>query len=68
MKIIMATPLLSLLIYSAVSANDIDQYVGYTIVAKKTIIGYVDTNGKNSQSFEGCNLCRKIILEAPSIC
>jgi hypothetical protein len=63
MKIIIATPLLSFLICSAVNATDIGQYVGYTIVAKKTIIGYVESDGKTSQSFEGCNFGRKIIFE-----
>jgi hypothetical protein len=47
---------------SAAYASDIGQFVGYTIAAKKTIVGYQDENGKGDSSFEGCNFGRKIIF------
>jgi hypothetical protein len=50
-------------LFSNVLANDLGEYVGYTIVAKKTIVRYVDKDGNGKDSFEGCNYGRKIIFE-----
>src|SRR5208282_2419751 len=44
-------------------ANDLGDYVGYTIAAKKTIAGYQDQDGKRDSSFVGCNFGRKIIFD-----
>jgi hypothetical protein len=39
------------------------RYVGYTIVATKTIVGYTDKNGDKKQQFDGCNFDRTIIFD-----
>jgi hypothetical protein len=36
--------------------------VGWTIVASKTIDGYIDENGKRNSSFEGCDYGRVVIF------
>jgi hypothetical protein len=41
-------------------ADTLEQYIGYTIVASKTIDGFHDKNGKTSADFEGCDFGRKI--------
>ena len=53
----------SVLLSSNCLASDIGQYVGYTIAAKKTIIGYEEDNGKSEASFAGCTYGRKIVFE-----
>jgi hypothetical protein len=45
------------------NAVDIADYVGWTVVAKKTIVGYVDQDGKSDSSFQGCNFYRKIVFD-----
>jgi hypothetical protein len=42
------------------TADTLENYVGYTIVASKTIVGYRDKDGKSSDDFEGCDFDRKI--------
>lgn len=39
------------------------KFVGYTIIASKTIAGYQDGNGQKGDSFEGCNFDRVIIFD-----
>lgn len=43
--------------------NQLGGFVGYTIIASKTIAGYQDRNGKKSSSFEGCDFDRIIIFD-----
>ena len=47
---------------STAMACDLTQYVGYTIVAEKTISGYIDQDGTRGSSFKGCQFGRKIIF------
>jgi hypothetical protein len=63
MKIIPTTVLLSCLFSCAAGAQNVDQYVGYRVVAKKTIVGYVDKDGTGDKSFKGCNFGRKIVFD-----
>ena len=42
------------------TADTLENYVGYTIVGSKTIVGYRDKDGKSSEDFEGCDFDRKI--------
>src|SRR5689334_1095867 len=44
-------------------ANALARFTGYTIVAVKTIAGYVDKNGKKSDDFEGCDYDRRIVFD-----
>lgn len=39
------------------------RFVGYTIIASKTIAGYQDKNGKRGDSFEGCDFDRVIVFD-----
>jgi hypothetical protein len=48
---------------STVLASDLGSYVGYTIAAKKTIVGFVDEDGERDSSFKGCKYGRKIIFD-----
>ena len=41
----------------------VSEYVGYTVSATKTIVGYVDEDGKRDDSFEGCDFERKIVFQ-----
>ncbi|MBV8801716.1 MAG: hypothetical protein JO131_01885 [Gammaproteobacteria bacterium] len=41
----------------------INQFIGYTIVANKTIVGWYDNDGKKGDSFEGCNFNRVIVFD-----
>lgn len=47
---------------SADLAGELESYVGYTIVAVKTIAGYVDEKKGKKDDFEGCDYGRKIIF------
>ncbi len=47
--------------------DDLDDFVGYTIIASKTIEGYQDKNGKKDDSFEGCDYDRLIIFSDDKI-
>jgi hypothetical protein len=44
-------------------AVNLSHYVGYTIVAVKTIKGYVTEDGEFKTSFEGCQYGRKIVFD-----
>jgi len=44
-------------------ADKLGRFTGYTIVASKTISGYVDEDGKKSDDFEGCDFDRKILFD-----
>ncbi len=55
--------LLGMLAATAAQAADLNRYVGYTIAAKKTIVGYVDADGKRKDTFEGCNFGRRIVFD-----
>lgn len=44
-------------------AREASRLIGFTIIASKTITGYVDRDGKRGDSFEGCNYGRKIIFD-----
>lgn len=43
--------------------SQLGRFVGYTIIASKTIAGYQDKNGKRADSFEGCDYDRVIIFD-----
>lgn len=43
--------------------SQLGRFVGYTIIASKTVAGYQDKNGKKSDSFEGCEYDRVIIFD-----
>jgi hypothetical protein len=43
--------------------DDMGRYVGYVIAAKKTIVGYQNSDGKREDSFEGCDFGRAIIFD-----
>lgn len=45
------------------ASSDFGDFIGYTIVAKKTVAGYVDNDGKKSDSFEGCEYGRAIVFD-----
>jgi hypothetical protein len=45
------------------NASDIGDYVGWTIVAKKTIASYVDKDGNSKEQFDGCDFGRRIVFE-----
>lgn len=63
-------PLLLLLIATSAFAditNELKRFVGYTIIASKTIVGYQDENGKKDDSFEGCDFGRVIIFDDDKI-
>lgn len=47
---------------TALAAADLSDYVGYSIIANKTVEGYVDPDGKSDDSFEGCEHDRKIVF------
>ena len=47
--------------------SQLSRFVGYTIVASKTIAGYQDKNGKKDDSFEGCDYDRVIIFDDDKI-
>ena len=51
------------LIAEADVADVLGRYVGYTIVASKTIAGYVDKDGTRKNQFDGCNFGRTIIFD-----
>lgn len=42
--------------------DDLGGFVGYTIIASKTIDGWYDPDGKKGDSFEGCEFDRTIIF------
>lgn len=59
-------PLVLLTVNSSAFADvtsELGRYVGYTIVASKTIAGYQDRNGKKADDFEGCDFDRIIIFD-----
>jgi hypothetical protein len=45
------------------TADDLSNFVGYTIVGSFTVTGWQDRNGKKGDSFEGCEYDRIIILD-----
>ena len=56
----------ALLLSTQASADLVDtlaEYKGYTIVDVKTIAGYIDSNGKRSDDFEGCENDRQIVFD-----
>ncbi|MGH8402384.1 MAG: hypothetical protein ACRESO_03105 [Gammaproteobacteria bacterium] len=55
--------LILMMLASTAAATDLSNYIGYTIAAQKTIVGYVDQNGRRGDSFEGCKYGRKIIFD-----
>ena len=42
---------------------DISDYVGYQIVYSGTVTGYIDENGQEESSFEGCDYDRVLIID-----
>jgi hypothetical protein len=63
----LCTSLVLLLLTSTVMAGltdgQLNEFVGYTIVANKTIVGWYDNDGKKGDSFEGCNFNRVIVFD-----
>ena len=66
LNFIIAIILFATLLFSfsthAYNINDFDDFIGYTIVAKKTIEGYVDEDGTRDDEFNGCDYDRVIIF------
>lgn len=48
--------------YADISEYELENLKGFTILGAYTITGYVDAKGKKSDSFEGCEFDRRIIL------
>lgn len=44
-------------------SDELEDLIGYTIIAAKTIDGYIDENGEKSNDFEGCDFDRKIFFD-----
>ena len=63
-KILTAALALSLVNFSAVIACEVDisDYVGYQIIYSGTVTGYIDDNGIQKSSFEGCEHGRVLIV------
>ena len=65
-KILLLLSLLALLMVGPAFGIDWNQYQGYTIVGKKTIVGYIQINGstrKEGDSFNGCRYNRWIVFD-----
>ncbi len=45
------------------TTSQLSHLIGYTIIASKTVFGYLDNNSKKDDSFEGCNYDRVIIFD-----
>lgn len=45
------------------SANALDGLIGYTIIAKKTIVGSIEKDGTKKDAFEGCDYDRVIVFD-----
>jgi hypothetical protein len=48
--------------HANISENELEQLKGFTILGAYTVTGFRDVNGKKSDSFEGCEFDRRIIL------
>ena len=46
----------------ALAECDLSELLGYTLIAQKTIDGYIE-NGKRSDDFEGCDFDRIIVFD-----
>lgn len=44
-------------------ARKLRPLLGYTVVHSGTVTGYISEKGKKSDSFEGCDFDRKIIID-----
>ena len=44
-------------------SGELENLVGYTVLAAKTIDGYIDEDGEKSDGFEGCDFDRKIFFD-----
>ena len=42
---------------------DISDYVGWQIIHSGTVTGYIDDNGMEQDSFEGCEWGRQLIID-----
>jgi len=42
---------------------DISDYVGWTIIYSGTVTGFIDENGREQDSFEGCEFGRILIVD-----
>ena len=47
----------------AYSSCDFSRYVGYSIIYSGTVTGYIDSDGKQKDSFEGCEHDRVLIVD-----
>ena len=48
---------------SADLASQLREFVGYTVLEAKTIVGWRDADGKSGDTFEGCSAGRIIIFD-----
>lgn len=46
----------------AYDIGDFEEFIGYTIIAKKTIEGYYDKDGSGKKQFNGCKYGRIIVF------
>lgn len=44
------------------ATDTLSDYIGYTVAAKKTIVGFVNDDGEKEDGFQGCNHGRVIIF------
>lgn len=64
-------PILKALTLSAVLTSpawsgcevDVSDYVGWQIIHSGTVTGYIDDNGVEQDSFEGCEWGRRLIID-----
>ena len=64
-KIITVPLTFSLVNFSDVTAckTDVSDYVGYQIIYSGTVTGYIDDNGNEESSFEGCEHGRVLVVD-----
>ena len=43
--------------------DDIGDYIGYTIVSKHTVTGYINDEGEEESSYNGCSHGRVLIID-----
>lgn len=48
---------------TAVEAIDLSDYFDYTIIYTGNVTGYIDDNGEEKDSFEGCEYGRMLIID-----
>ena len=63
MRLLRSVAISAVLVAGQAEAVDLSSYVGYTIVHSGTVTGYIDDNGQEQSSFEGCDYGRILIID-----